>query len=283
VTKFCLYASTVAFCSLLIGCGGASSTTATPTDAGFSAANIQGQYQVIAKSSMNPGGVLFVEANFTQTGSDAFAGQPSVILIQGTQNSAGITLTGLGGECDNGVTGGDSIQATFYSSTKLSFNLTESGVLGSGSTTGTVTFSPDGSQIVAGTYMTPAACGFVADSGTLTGTVIHPFSGSYAGMLANVQGTTDAVIVTVSQNAFDLSVSGTDNGTQFLLKGSTVGATFNVSGTIAGQAVQYVGVFDAVGNDFLVYDASLSFLGTLKNGTNPQSVFKVKGLLKTTR
>ena len=131
--------------------------------------------------------------------------------------------------------------------------------------------------------MTPAACGFTADSGTLIGAAIHPFSGSYAGMLANVQGTTDAVIVTVSQNGFDLSVSGTDNGTQFMLQGATVGATFNVSGTIAGQAVQYVGVFDAVGNDFLVFDASLNFLGTLKNGTNPQSISKIKGLLKTIR
>jgi hypothetical protein len=98
-------------------------------------------------------------------------------------------------------------------------------------------------------------------------------------MLANSGGTTDAVIVTVSQSGLNLSVSGTDNGTQFTLSGSVIGATFNVSGTIAGQSVQYVGLYDSTANDFLIFDSSFNFLGTLKAGTNPALV-KAVGFLR---
>ena len=279
VTKFCSYASLVAFSIVLTACGGGITIPPGPIPVGFTPVNIQGQYQVIGRSTINPNGVLLVEANFTQTGNDTFASKSNVVLIQGTQTSTGITLDAVGGECDNKVIGGDSIQGTFSSTTQLSFTLTEAGGLGTGTATGSITFSSDGTQITAGTYTIPAACGFAADSGTVTGNVIHPFSGSYAGMLANSSGTTDAVIVTVSQSNFNLTVSGTDNGAQFSLTGSSTGATFDVSGTIAGQAVQYVGVYDPTANDFLVYDISLNFLGTLKAGTNPQSISKTIGLL----
>jgi hypothetical protein len=171
------------------------------------------------------------------------------------------------------------MSASFSSQTQLSFTLTEAGSVGTGKTTGSVTFSSDGSQITTGSYSTPAACGFGADNGTMTGSAIKPFSGSYAGMLANSGGTTDAVIVTVSQSGLNLSVSGTDNGTQFTLSGSVIGATFNVSGTIAGQSVQYVGLYDSTANDFLIFDSSFKFLGTLKAGTNPALV-KAVGFLR---
>jgi hypothetical protein len=63
--------------------------------------------------------------------------------------------------------------------------MTEAGSLGTGTSTGTATISSDGTQITSGTYTIPAACGFQMDSGTLTGAVIKPFSGTFAGMLAN--------------------------------------------------------------------------------------------------
>jgi hypothetical protein len=283
MSKFFFCGSVVSVCFVLVACGGGSSSTPTPPGPSFTASNVQGQYEVLAQSSVTPGAVLLVEANFTQTGNDAFAGKPSVVLIQGTQDSTGITPTSLGGECDNNVTGGDSIQGTFSSATQFSYELTQSGDLGTGTTSGSVTFSADGSRIITGTYTTPAACGFSADSGTLTGAFVKPFSGSYAGMLDNGQGTNDAVIVTVSQNAYSITVSGTDNGTPFTLNGSAVGATFDVTGTVAGQAVQYVGVYESVGNDFVVFDANLSFLGRLNAGTNPQNFSKTIGQLKMVR
>lgn len=53
-----------------------------------------------------------------------------------------------------------------------------------------------------------------------------------------------------------MSVTGTANGTPFVLSGTVVGATFNVTGTIAGQSVQYVGLYETSANDFRVYDAA---------------------------
>ncbi len=161
--------------------------------------------------------------------------------------------------------------------------MTEAGSLGTAVATSNVTFSPDGSQITSGTYNIPAACGFGADSGPVVGTKIKPFAGSYAGMLANSTGSTDAVIVSVSQSGLNLTVTGTDNGTPFTLTGSVVGATFDVTGTIAGQTVQDVGIYDHVNNVFVVFNTQLNLLGTLKAGTNPQSVAVPSSLFKVAR
>lgn len=258
-------------CVFSLGCGGGGGSNGSSSNGGssqFTPANIQGQYEAVASSTAAPGSVALIESNFTQTGTNVFASKQNVVLIIGTQSNGTITLTGLGGACDNGVSGNDSLQATFTSSTNLSFTLTEAGSLGTGTTGGTVTFSSDGSQITSGTYNTPAACGFQGDSGTIIGTKIQPFAGAYAGYLSNGVGT-DAVIVTVSQSGLNLNVSGTDNGAAFTLTGSVTGATFDVSGTISGQSVQYVGIFDHVNNAFLVYNTSLTYLGKLHTGSTP--------------
>jgi hypothetical protein len=199
-----------------------------------------------------------VETNFTQTGATVVADKPSVILIQGAPGA----FTALGGECDNGSLGDDSVQATISNQTQLSFTLTEAGSLGTGTSTGTAMISSDGTGITSGRYTTPAACGFTADNGSITGTLIKPFSGTYAGMLANGAGT-DAVAVTVSQSGYNLTVVGTNNGTSFTLTGTAVGATFHVTGTIAGQSVEDVGIYEPTTNDFRVYDSAFHFLGVL--------------------
>ena len=253
----------VAATLLIAGCGGGSVTTpviSTPTPVTPTAANIQGQWQVIAQSTNGGTGTL-VEANFTQNGSSVQAAKSSVVLIAGQPGS----YLGLGGECDNSVLGNDSIQGSVMGQT-VSLTLTESGSLGTGTSTGTATISSDGTQITSGTYSTPAACGFVADTGTFTGAVIKPFSGTFAGMLADGP-TTDAVTVTISQSGYNLSVTGTDNGAPFTLSGTVVGATFDVTGTIAGRSVEYVGLYETSANDFRVYDTSFNPLGVL----NPQT------------
>ena len=254
-----------------VGCGGGSSSgsSGNPT---IIPVNIQGQYEVVAASSSSPTAVSLIETNFTQTGTSVFASKQNVVVIEGTTGTSGITLNNLSGECDNGVVGNDSIQGTFSSQTQSSISLTEAGSLGNVTATGNVTFSPDGSSISSGTYTIPAACGFLADSGPITGTQIKPFSGSYAGMLANGSGSTDAVIVSVSQSGLNLTVTGTDNGAAFTLTGGAVGATFDVKGTISGQPVEDVGIYDHTNNKFLVFDTQFNFLGTLKAGTNPQSI-----------
>src|ERR1700722_2658339 len=249
----------VAATLVIAGCGGGSVAAPvgpTPTPVTPTAANVQGQWQVIAQSTNGGTGVL-IETNLAQSGTNITAAKSSVVLIQGVPG----TYTGLGGECDNGALGDDSVQATVSGQT-LSFTLTEAGSLGTGTSTGTATISSDGTQITGGTYTTAAACGFVADSGTVTGAIIKPFSGTFAGMLAN-GSTTDAVTVTISQSGYNLTVTGTDNGTPFTLSGTVVGATFNVTGTIAGRSVQYVGLYETSANDFRVYDTSFNPLGVL--------------------
>jgi hypothetical protein len=259
---------------LIGGCGGGSTSTpvAAPTPTPATPVSIQGQWQVVAHSGVNPASSVLVETNFTQTGATVVADKPSVILIQGAPGA----FTALGGECDNGSLCDDSVQATISNQTQLSFTLTEAGSLGTGTSTGTATISSDGTGITSGTYSTPAACGFTADNGSITGTLIKPFSGTYAGMLANGAGT-DAVTVTVSQSGYNLTVVGTNNGTSFTLTGTAVGATFHVTGTIAGQSVEDVGIYEPTTNDFRVYDSTFHFLGVLgaQSGppaTNPISV-----------
>lgn len=158
---------------LAAGCGGGSVGGPAPAQTTPAAvtATIQGQWQVIAQSTDGGTGVL-IETNLSQSGSNVSAAKSSVVLIQGAPG----TYAGLGGECDNGALGNDSIQATVSGQT-LSFTLTESGSLGTGTSTGTATISSNGTQITSGTYTTPAACGFQMDSGTFTGAVVQPFLG----------------------------------------------------------------------------------------------------------
>jgi hypothetical protein len=264
-----------------VGCGGGSSgssgTSNNPPP--FTPANIQGQYEVIAASSSNPTAVSLIETNFTQTGNSVFAGQQSVVIIQGTQGN-GITLNSLGGECDSGVVGDDSIEGTFSSQTQAAISLTEAGNLGTVTATGSVSVSSDGSTITSGTYSIPAGCGFLADNGSITGTQIKPFTGSYAGTLGSAS---DSVIVTLSQSGLNVTVTGTDNGVSFTLTGSVVGATFDVTGTISGQPVEDVGIYDHTNDTFLVFDPQFNFLGTLKAGTNPQAVVAASRLFTVAR
>jgi hypothetical protein len=251
---------------LVAGCGGGSGSSPAPvlTPPAAAPVNIQGQWQVIAQSTNGGAGVL-IETNLSQNGPSVTAAKSSVVLIQGVPG----TYTALGGECDHGALGNDSIQAAVSGQT-LSFTLTESGSLGSGTSTGTATVSSDGRQITGGTYSATAACGFLPDGGTLTGAIIKPFSGTFAGMIAN-GSTADAVTVTISQTNFNLTATGTDNGTPFTLTGTVVGATFDVTGTIAGRSVEYVGLYETSANDFRVYDTSFNPLGVLNAQTSAPS------------
>ena len=123
------------------GCGGGSASipVAAPTPTPATPVSIQGQWQVVAHSDVNPASSVLVETNFTQTGADVVADKSSVILIQGAPGA----FTALGGECDNGSLGDDSVQATISNQTQLSFTLTEAGSLGTGTSTGTATISSD--------------------------------------------------------------------------------------------------------------------------------------------
>jgi hypothetical protein len=251
-------------CSGVGGCGGGASTSpapVTPPPSSTSTATLSGQWQIVAHSNVNPASSLLVEANFSQSGSNVTANASSVVLVDGVPGA----LTGLAGECDNGVLGDDAIAATISGQT-VSFTLTETGSLGIGISTGSATIS--GSQLTGGTYQTPAACGFAADSGTMTGTTIQKFSGTFAGQLLNLNGSTDAVSVTLSQSGYTLNVVGTDAGAPITLTGKVIGATFDVTGVVQGQSREYVGIYDITSSSFLVYNNQFQSLGTLSPQTS---------------
>src|SRR5580693_8654153 len=242
----------VALCACVLalaGCGGGASTSPAPVAPipTSTTASVSGQWQIVAHSNVNPASSILVEANFTQSGSTVTADKSSTVLIQGVPGA----FTGLGGECDNGVLGDDSVGSTISGQT-ISYTLTEAGSLGTATSMGSATIS--GTQLTGGTYQTPAACGFAADSGSFTGTTIAPFSGTFAGQLQNFTGSTDAVSVTLSQSGYTLTAVGTDAGTPITLTGKVIGATFDVTGMVQGQSREYVGIYDTTSSSFLVYN-----------------------------
>jgi hypothetical protein len=251
---------------LITGCGGGTRSPAALTKPALTPIDIRGQWQFITQSAVKAGRIVIIEANLAQTVADVLADKSNVVVIQGTGGVSGIAFSGFGGECDSGALESDEVQATISNQTQLSFTMIDAGSLGTGSSSGTATISSDGTQITNGTYTTAAACGFDADNGAVIGTSIKPFAGTYSGILTD-GATTDALIATVTQTGFDVNLVGTDNAAPFTLGGKAVGATFDVTGTIAGRAVEYVGIYELSTNDFRVYDTNFNFQGVLQAGT----------------
>src|ERR1700685_2068687 len=75
------------FVFALAGCGGGASTSPLPAPVTpiptATTATLQGQWQIVAHSNVNPASSLLVEANFTQTGSTVTADSSSVVLVDG--------------------------------------------------------------------------------------------------------------------------------------------------------------------------------------------------------
>jgi hypothetical protein len=156
-------------------------------------------------------------------------------------------------------------QPTTYA---IAFTLTENGALGTAVITASAT--TDGSSILDGTYTIPAACGFPADHGTFTG-----FKDSIAFAASVFSGTlnsgSDVIVAsfTSAPNSFDLTVSGTDNGAQFVLTGSRVGFAVSLTGNVGGKSVDWFGLYDPTYNSFLIYDSNDHLVGSLQPGADP--------------
>ena len=249
---------------LIIGFIDASCGTVDPA---FTPPVVQGQYEFIAASDTTPGEITLIEVNFTPTGKTVSAAKSSVVVIQATRSNLPLVLNRFGGVCDNEAPGNDSLQGGFSNATTLSLTLTENGPSGTGTLTGPVTVSADGKQLTNGTYTSPAQCSFLPDNGKLTGTSIKPFSGRYAGTISNPSGK-NFLAVMMNQTAFNVTLSGTDQGTAYTLTGTVVGASFDVTGSISGTSVHYVGLYTPVNDEFKVFDpTSLAFLGVLQGGS----------------
>jgi hypothetical protein len=234
------------------------------------AADMAGAWEFQAPSTANPGNVAVIETNLYVTNAGALDSGTFVILDTQQQGSQ-LEIEGVGGECDPSTVFAPSSQSYITlaeHSGAIEFTLEESGVNGTLNATGTVTFSGNSAN---GTYSIPAGCGYAADSGTVTGVKINPFSGTYSGTLNG-----DAVTVTLSvqdngSGGLSVTGTGTDNGTPLTLSGPQAGGVFVVNVEESGTSTTFGGIYDPTGNDFVVYDASLDFLGYLYAGTNPNA------------
>jgi hypothetical protein len=255
----------------MTSCSGGSSTPGGGS--GFTPVNPTGQWEMQGVDSA--GNVTVIETNLAvNSATSFFANASNVIVIDGVNSGSQVLLENLGLACDNDTTGYDSLDGTFTSATETNFIFSDKGPAGSFQITGGITFNQGATNVTSGQYSSPAACGVAADTGTITGVKVAPFSGTYAGTL---NGGADVVIVTVTEdtNTYSFTASGTDNGAEFNLTGNAMGGAWTASGTFAGQSTTVVGVYDPTGNDFLVYSyPGLTFEGYLNAGSNPAAAVK---------
>jgi hypothetical protein len=233
---------------------------------------MKGSWEMIFHSEVSPNVYKIFEANLLETGTHVFAGAPSSLVYQGAPIGTSVSLSQLGGQCDAGPLGDVTVDATLSnqgpSLETVSFTFTETGALGSVVTTASA--STNGVNITNGTYSIPAACGFPADHGTFSGyrDSVYFAADVYSGIL---NGGADVIVaqITSTPNSFDLTFTGTDNGAQFGLAGSTVGFSLRLNGTVAGSAVNWFGIYDPTYNSFRIYDSSAHLVGNLHPGANP--------------
>jgi len=232
---------------------------------------MQGSWEIYFHSDVSPNDYIVLEANLSQAGTRVFAGATSALLYQGQSATPSSSLVGLnrfGGKCDS-----DGKDEVIFDGTltnqqptteSVAFTLTENGAVGSSVINASAT--TNGLNIPAGTYSMPAACGFPEDHGTFQGYQDSlKFSGadSYHGTF---NSGTDGILVRFASDpsGFGLTATGTDNGTPFVLSGSTVGFSLTLTGTISGDAVAWFGLYDTTYNTFKFYNTDAKFLGSLK-------------------
>lgn len=267
--------------TLLVGCGGGAGQSGNAGENSIAVANastIAGQWEFQATSASNPGNVSVVETNLYVTNAGALDSSGFVIL-GGQQQGSQVELSSFGDECQPVGSPYSPDQGYITIAQKdgsLQFTLQETGANGTLYANGTIAFSTNGTQVTSGSYSIAAGCGYAADSGTVTGLKVNQFAGNYAGQLGG-----DAVIINITQNvdggaggvpSYTLSGTGTDNGTPITFSGDVLGGAFYATISEAGQTITNFGLYDPTGNDFVVYDQNLNYLGQLNSGVNPNSV-----------
>jgi hypothetical protein len=261
------------FITLLSGCGGGTYTQPTPQPVPSpppgptNVQSMQGSWEIYFHSDASPNEYIVFEANLSQAGTHIFAGATSTLVYQGQSSNPSLPqLNRFGGKCDtNGndeVTLDGALTNQTATSEAVAFALTENGALGS--LVINAKASTDGESILDGTYSSPASCGFPGDHGTFQGYKdTLNFSGA-EGYHGNFNGGTDSIVVHFVSNGFGLSATGADNGTPFVLSGSTVGLSLTLTGTVSGNAVTWFGLYDSTYNTFKFYDSGAKFLGSLR-------------------
>jgi hypothetical protein len=192
----------VVLCAVLAACGGTSSGSNNGNGGGGGNVTMQaGQWEFVVTPS-NGDAPFYVEANLTDSGAGVFASDSNATLYQNKTVDVGPTTISAAfcGVALNGNISGSALTGS------LVFVAGGAAPLG----TFSATIAADGQSISAGSY-TGGTCGFVTGStGTLTGYIVAPLNGRFAGTLTSNEYGPDQVSVSIAQNAtFGITASGT--------------------------------------------------------------------------
>lgn len=265
----------VVFSLLLVGCGGGGNNSggggSSNPNAVPNAAAIVGSWQIQATSTINPGLAVLIETNLSETSSETLTSS-GFVVISAQVNGNQLHITGTGDECQQAGTAIESSGSinVMQQSGETQFTMTETGQNGSVTATGTITFSSDGKSVISGTYNLPAGCGFPADAGTLSGSQVVVPSGTYSGTLTTANVASRMILTLTASQNYQITGTGTLDGAPISFTATVVGSAFNATVTESGTTITIYALYDAAGNDFLVFDEYLNFLGQLSAGSNPQ-------------
>ena len=229
--------------------------TSAPTPPSSSVANLAGNWQFTAASTVQAGYATLVEANIQQTGANLQANGAGQIFIA-AENPSGQVV--VGGNCAG--TGTNQLTGS-TSGNSVTFNLNEGG------NTFTIngTLTNNGTSIT-GTYQSSGS-GCI-DRGTFAGALASPINGVYSGRLSFPDGNTDDTVATITETSTNIfsanvAVSGSDVGS-LTLNGTVIGAGFSASGLFQGVAVEYLAYYDPTAFAIRVFEAtSGSYVGIL--------------------
>jgi hypothetical protein len=264
----------VVFSLLLVGCGGGGNNTggggSSNPNAVPDAAAIVGPWQIQATSTINPGLAVLIETNLSETSSETLTSS-GFVVISAQVNGNQLHITGTGDECQQAGTAIESSGSinVMQESGETQFTMTETGQNGSVTATGTITFSSDGKSVISGTFNLPAGCGFPADAGTLSGSRVVVPSGTYSGTLTTGNVASTMILTLTANQNYQMTGTGTLDGAPISLTGTIIGSAFNATVTEGGTTTTIYALYNTTGNDFLVFDEYLNFLGQLSAGSNP--------------
>lgn len=265
----------------LMSCGGNRSSIPPP-----SIPNIAGpwEFTAISTTGQNTGAVTGIEVSLSE-GQVLVNGlnQPNGQITAKSNQIAFVSLapttlniTDFGGACGLGTANDLSGSVTSLDG-QMQFSFTENGYVYN--VTGTL--AGDGKSMLNGTYTAQSGQGCASDpGGMITGVVVSRIAGNFGGKMcplsaicSNSQQFADTVSAIASENSssiltLNLTLTGTDTAA-LTLTGPVTGNSFQLQGTVQGQAVTYDGYYEAINGVSSIYlvnatnSAAPNYVGTL--------------------
>ena len=266
LTSILLLLVTMAVCVLAIG--RESNSHHVHANSSTHGTDVAGQWMLIGHSSEYPAAYIVFEVNLSpQVDNPALPGSQSTKFLQAVEdltNQKLIDISGLQSSCgEDDELAAKRVRLNFSSATEASFTTATDGRSQPTDMTGHLTFDATGNTATGDYAFLDCQLG---DSGLLMGRKISRFSGQYSG---TISGKAMTVAIHEAED-YKVKIEGADgSGTAISLSGSAVGGAFSVAGADSSRSVELFGVYDPIGNDFLLYDSDFDEVGQLHSGGDP--------------